>query len=279
MQAARSGGIYVGNPEEVAEKLVLTHHYMKHDRHILQMDLSSVPQKTVLESIELLGTEVIPRLKRRGAMRVACLGAQAFVDELISALQDGNVERWRNRLRAADALVVDDVQFIAGKERTQDELFHVFNTLYAEGKQLVFASDRSPSELEGLEERLRSRFEGGLLVEIQPPDRALRERLYARFLSQVDPQPEEGLLEFLAERPAASVREIMGTVNRLVAAADLAGVPLTVDLAHAELEGAGSAPAHAPAASGSSVDAFFLDDEKVVWDWPDVGGRAIEELR
>ena len=214
-----------------------------------------------------------------GAIRVSCVGAQAFIDELIVALQEGSVERWRTRYRAADALVLDDVQFIAGKERTQDELFHVFNALYAEGKQLVFTSDRPPSELEGLEERLRSRFEGGLLVEIQAPDRALRERLYARFLSQIDPQPEEGLLEFLAERPAGSVREIMGTVNRLVAAADLAGVALTVDLARTELEGAGSAPAPAPVASGSSVDAFFLDDEKIVWDWPDVGGRAIEELR
>ena len=214
-----------------------------------------------------------------GAIRVSCVGAQEFIDELIVALQEGTVERWRSRYRAADALVLDDVQFIAGKERTQDELFHVFNSLHAEGKQLVFTSDRAPAELEGLEERLRSRFEGGLLVEIQPPDRALRERLYARFLSQVEPQPEEGVLSFLAERPAASVREIMGTVNRLVAAADLAGVPLTVDLARAELDGAGSSPAHAPVSSGAAVDVFFLDDEKLVWDWPDVGGRAIEELR
>ena len=214
-----------------------------------------------------------------GAIRVSCVGAQVFIDELIVALQEGTVERWRSRYGAADALVLDDVQFIAGKERTQDELFHVFNALHAEGKQLVFTSDRPPAELEGLEERLRSRFEGGLLVEIQPPDRALRERLYARFLSEVDPAPEAGLLAFLAERNAASVREIIGTVNRLVAAADLAGVPLTVELARTELETPGSAPAPAPAASGAGIDAFFLDDEKVVWDWPDVGGRAIEELR
>ena len=212
-----------------------------------------------------------------GAMRVACLGAQAFVDELISALQDGSVERWRNRLRAADALVVDDVQFIAGKERTQEELFHVFNALVAEGKQLVFTSDRTPKDMPELEERLRSRFEGGLIVEIQAPDRALRERLYARYLE--NHAPEAALLAFLADRPAASVREIIGTATRLVAAAELSGVPVGLDLARAELEGAGSASAAAPTALGAGVDAFFLDDEKVVWDWPDVGGRAIEELR
>jgi chromosomal replication initiator protein len=212
-----------------------------------------------------------------GAMRVACLGAQAFVDELISALQDGNVERWRARLRAADALVVDDVQFVSGKERTQEELFHVFNALVAEGKQLVFTSDRAPKEMPELEERLRSRFEGGLVVEIQAPDRQLRERLYARYLE--NHAPEAALLAFLAERPAASVREIIGIVHRLVAAADLAGVHVGLDLARAELEAAGSASAAAPTAIGGDVDAWFLDDEKVVWDWPDVGGRAIEEAR
>ena len=143
---------------------------------------------------------------------------------------------------------------------------------------MVLTSDREPKELEGLEERLRSRFEGGLVVGIQPPDRALREKLYARYLSLVEPRPEEGLLPYLSDRPAASVREIIGTVNRLVAAADVAGVPLGVDLARAELEGIGSAPAPAPS-NARAVDTFFLDDEKVVWDWPDVAGRAIEEWR
>ena len=204
--------------------------------------------------------------------------SQAFIDELIEALQDGSLERWRGRYRSAGALIIDDVQFMAGKERTQEELFHVFNALYKEGKQIIFTSDREPKELDGLEDRLRSRFEGGLVAEIQPPDRALREKLYARYLSMVEPPAEDGLLEYLTDRPAASVREIIGTVNRLVAAADVAGVPLGVELARTELEGVGSAPAQAPA-NARAVDAFFLDDEKVVWDWPDVLGRAIEEWR
>ncbi|HVE78802.1 MAG TPA: DnaA/Hda family protein [Gemmatimonadaceae bacterium] len=214
-----------------------------------------------------------------GAITVSYVSAQTFIDELIAALQDGTVERWRARYRAADALLVDDIQFVAGKERTQEELFHVFNELHAQGKQIVFTSDRPPKELEGLEERLRSRFEGGLVVALSKPDRPLREKLFARYLSQVEPPPEDGLLEYLADRTAASVREIIGTVHRLAAAADVAGVTLTVALARAELEGAGTAPAAAPASTSAPVDSFFLDDEKVVWDWPDVSGRAIEELR
>jgi chromosomal replication initiator protein len=223
-----------------------------------------------------IGNEIVEA--SGGAIAVSYVSASEFIDELIAALQDGTLERWRARYRAAGALIIDDVQFAAGKERTQEELFHVFNVLHAEGKQIVLTSDRGPKELEGLEERLRSRFEGGLVVGIEPPDRMLREKLYARYLSLVEPPPEDGLLEYLRDRPAASVREIIGTVNRLVAAADVAGVSLGVDLARTELEGVGSAPAPAPA-NARAMDAFFLDDEKVVWDWPDVAGRSIEEWR
>jgi chromosomal replication initiator protein len=223
-----------------------------------------------------IGNEIVEA--SGGAIAVSYVSAGEFIDELIAALQEGTLERWRARYRAAGALIIDDVQFAAGKERTQEELFHVFNVLHAEGKQIVLTSDRGPKELEGLEERLRSRFEGGLVVGIEPPDRMLREKLYARYLSLVEPPPEDGLLEYLRDRPAASVREIIGTVNRLVAAADVAGVALGVDLARTELEGVGSAPAPAPA-NARAMDAFFLDDEKVVWDWPDVAGRSIEEWR
>ncbi|HEX2778613.1 MAG TPA: DnaA/Hda family protein [Gemmatimonadaceae bacterium] len=223
-----------------------------------------------------IGNEIVEA--SGGAIAVSFVSASAFVEELIAALQDGTLERWRARYRAAGALIIDDVQFTAGKERTQEELFHAFNALHSAGKQIVLTSDREPKELEGLEERLRSRFEGGLVVGINSPDRSLREKLYARYLSLVEPPPEDGLLEYLSDRPASSVREIIGTVNRLVAAADVAGVPLGVDLARKELEGVGSAPASAPA-NARAMDAFFLDDEKVVWDWPDVAGRAIEEWR
>ncbi len=215
-----------------------------------------------------------------GAAVAACISTQLFMDELIAALQDGTVDRWRARYRAADALLIDDVQFMAGKERTQEELFHVFNALHGEGKQLVFASDRAPRELEGLEERLRSRFEGGLVVMMQAPDRALREKLYARFLAGAATTGLQDILQYLADRPAASVREIIGTVNRVVAAADVRGTPVTVDVVRAELEPAGrSSLTQVPAASRTAADTYFLDDEKVVWDWTDVSARLIEELK
>lgn len=211
-------------------------------------------------------------------LRVACISAQAFIDELIASLQDGSVERWRARYRFADVLLLDDVQFVAGKERTQEELFHVFNLLYDAGKQIVLTSDSAPNEIADLEDRLRSRFEGGLVAGIQPPDRSLRERLYARFLALKEPTPDPALVSFLAERPAASVRELQGTVHRLMAAAELAGAPLTVAVARAELgEGVSQTPAFA-AAAPQVGDVTFLDSEKVVWDWPDIGGRVIEEI-
>jgi chromosomal replication initiator protein DnaA len=209
---------------------------------------------------------------------VACVPAQLFVDELIAALQEGTVDRWRARYRTANALLLDDVQFVAGKERTQEELFHVFNALYADGKQLVFASDRPPRELSGLEERLRSRFEGGLVVPMQSPDRALRERLYARFLKDLAIDPNDEMLSYLAERRVASVREIIGTANRIAASAEVARVPVTIGFIRAELE-PDQSEASRDAAMRAAADPFFLDNEKIVWRWPDPSVRLIEELR
>ncbi len=161
--------------------------------------------------VNAVGNEIING--SGGAAIVACVSAQQFMDELIAALQEGSVDRWRSRYRHADALVIDDVQFVAGKQRTQEELFHVFNTLYSEGKQLVFASDRQPRQLDGLEERLRSRFEGGLVVEMLPPDRALRQKLYGHYLEAIEATDRPAIVAYLADRPVASVREIIGIVQ------------------------------------------------------------------
>jgi chromosomal replication initiator protein DnaA len=222
--------------------------------------------------VNAIGNEIINL--SGGAAVVACVSAQQFMDELIAALQDGGVDRWRTRYRSADALVIDDVQFVAGKERTQEELFHVFNTLHADGKQLVFASDRPPRQLDGLEERLRSRFEGGLVVEVQVPDRALREKLYAHYLAPHKVTDHEQVLAFLADRPAASVREVIGIVHRIAAAADVAGSAITLEVARAELFPAAPLPTVPEVRAG---DSFFLDDEKLVWHLPDVGARLIED--
>jgi chromosomal replication initiator protein len=209
---------------------------------------------------------------------VACVPAQLFVDELIAALQEGTVDRWRARYRTASALLLDDVQFVAGKERTQEELFHVFNALYADGKQLVIASDRPPRELTGLEERLRSRFEGGLVVQMQSPDRPLRELLFARFLRDLGVEPTGEMLAYLADRPVSSVREIIGTANRILASAEVAAVPITLGFIRAQLGPDDPDAAHA-ASMRDVADTFFLDREKIIWAWPDAGARLIEELR
>jgi chromosomal replication initiation ATPase DnaA len=122
---------------------------------------------------------------------------------------------------------------------------------------------------------LRSRFEGGLVVEMQAPDRALREKLYAHYLNDVEIVDRESVIAYLADRAAASVREVIGVVHRLVATAEMSGGPLTLVLTKAELEGA-----PAPGAPDvRSADTFFLDDEKVIWHLPDLGARLIEEVR
>ena len=226
--------------------------------------------------LNAIGNELARRGK--GTARVACVGAQLFIDELIASLQEGQIERFRARYRAADALLIDDVQFVAGKERTQEELFHVFNHFHSAGKQLVLVSDVPPKALEGLEDRLRSRFEGGLVAELEQPDRALREKLFARYLAdagEVDP----ALLQYLAERPVTSVRELIGVVHRLQAAAESRGEPLTLAAARQELEPSGTAVSVAPPTVRQAADVFFLDDEKIVWEWPDVVGRLVEDLR
>ncbi len=223
-----------------------------------------------------------------GAHTVAVLGADAFSQELITALQEGAIDTWRARYRSLDVLILDDVQNLTGKAGTQEEFFHLFNALFAEGKQIVLMSDRAPRALEGVEERLRSRFEGGLVVEIERPDQSLRERLYARALSTLGHEPNVDLVSYLAARTTATATEISEAAKQLVL--HLGDVKeLTVAAAQTVFgkprESAGSGkPAHRVVTSrvtaiASEDGSFFLPTDKTIWDWPDVGGRLIEELR
>jgi chromosomal replication initiation ATPase DnaA len=207
---------------------------------------------------------------------VACVSGPQFVDELIAALQGGTVDRWRARYRAAGALIVDDVHALAGKERSQDELFHLFNAMHSAGKQVVLASDRPPSEIGELEARLRSRFDGGLVVAIQPPDRALREALYSRTLVDKAPGAEPGVAALLAELPVSGAAEVESVVDRVVRAARASGGHVTLSLVRRELNAGGAAT---PASVPAITDKSFLDGEKIVMEWPDLDGRVIEELR
>ena len=217
--------------------------------------------------------------KSGGTGRIAVVPAQDFVDELISALQSRTVERWRASFRGVDALLIDDVQFVAGKERTQEELFHVFNALHAAGKQIVFTSDRAPRDLQGLEDRLRSRFEGGLLVEVKAPDKTLRERLYAKFLRENGWDEDPELVKELSADPVANVREIIGTVNRIVAAAELSGRGHTKSIAMqaAKTSAAGAPRKPSPKVAEPPKEMLALDPEKLIIEWPDAAARLIDE--
>ncbi len=219
----------------------------------------------------------------RPRMAIACVSATTFVEELIAAMQEGGVERWRARYRAAEVLVLDDVHQLADKERTQEELFHLFNVLHDRSAQIVLTSDRAPRELRGVADRLRSRFEGGLVVALQAPDRGLRERLVQRWLVEAGHLADATLVSYLADREAPSARELAGVITRLAAAADLLAVPLDLPLARRELEGVTRVVAATPRAGvpmrDGSQDAFFLDAEKVLWDWPVLGDRLLEESR
>ena len=231
--------------------------------------------------VNAIGNALLEQAAASGgaAAVVACVNAQQLVDELIEAVQQGSVEQWRARYRSVTALIVDDIQFLGGKERTQEEFFTVFNALIDARKQVILTSDRVPADITDLESRLRSRFEGGLVVPIQSPDRALRERLFARFLQDAGSTPGEEVLHALGEPPVQSVREIIGTVHRLSAASESLGQPITVEMMRRELGGVAPATPTPTMVEVVRDAQPFLDLEKVVWDWPDVGARLIEEVR
>ncbi len=214
--------------------------------------------------------------------RVACLAAPAFIDDLVAALDGGKVEWWRRRYRAADAFLLDDAQLMAGKEQTQDELFNLFN-VFADGeKQLVFTADRLPRDLDHVAARLVTRFEGGLVVELAAPDRAMREVLVGRLLAQHGVAADPEVAQYLAARPADSARAVHGLVNRALSAMAGADATLSLTAARAAIEGRASRPSQAQAISAlipSGVDPLLASREKVVWDWPDMGDRLLEELK
>jgi chromosomal replication initiator protein len=160
------------------------------------------------------------------------LSAEKFMYQFIKALQCKDTMSFKELFRSPDVLMVDDVQFIGGKETTQEEFFHTFNSLVDHGRQIVISADRSPSELVGLEERIRSRLGWGLVVDIHPTTYALRlEILQAKARLSAEVEIPAAVLEFLARRITSNVRELEGALNRIVAQATLVGRAITLDLA------------------------------------------------
>ncbi len=169
-------------------------------------------------------------------LRVMYLPAEQFVNELISSLRFNRMPDFRERYRNIDVFMVDDIQFLANKERTQEEFFHTFNTLYSSQKQIVLSSDCSPRNISALEERLRSRFEWGLIADIQPPDLETKVAILRRKADQEGVALSDDVALFVARQVKSNIRELEGMLNRVVAFSSLTGKPLTLDLAKETLK-------------------------------------------
>ena len=229
--------------------------------------------------LHAVGNALTARLKGP----VACLSAHEFTGELIEAIDRDAVAAWRARYRAAAAFLLDDVHLVAEKDRTQDELFVLFNYLAEAGRQMVFTAAVGLSSMTAVESRLRTRLEGGLVVDLPVPEREIRQQVVERQLQakvgMVDPE----LAAYLGSRPAESVRAVHGLIQRVVNAAESQASAPSAALAREVLEGAVSRPPRKPATTRSSgvvaPAGGMRSREKMVWDWPDVGDRIVEEWR
>lgn len=178
--------------------------------------------------INAIGNEII---KKNQKLRVCYYSSEKFMNELINCLRYAKMDEFRHKFRSMDVLLIDDVQFIAGKERTQEEFFHTFNALYESHKQIVVTSDKFPKDIPGLEERLRSRFEWGLIADIQPPDIETKQAILKMKADQNGIFLPEDVTLFLANSISSNVRELEGYLIRIGAYASLTSTPINLNMA------------------------------------------------
>jgi chromosomal replication initiator protein len=168
-------------------------------------------------------------------LHVLYVSSEEFTNDLITAIRTHTTQAFREKYRSADVLLIDDIQFIAGKESTQEEFFHTFNTLHGQDKQIIVSSDRPPKSLVTLEERLRSRFEWGLTADIQAPDLETRLAILRSKAERTGRHISDEILEGIARRVHSNIRELEGALNRILAYADLSGTSLTPNLVEVAL--------------------------------------------
>lgn len=174
-------------------------------------------------------------MRRIAGIKVLYVSSEKFTNDMVNAIREGRNENFRNMYRSVDILLIDDIQFIAGKEGTQEEFFHTFNALHGANKQIVLTSDRPPKAILTLEERLRSRFEWGLIADIQPPDLETRIAILRAKASSLAVRVPDEVVDFIARKVQSNIRELEGALNRIVAHAQLMGTGVTVDMAGASL--------------------------------------------
>jgi chromosomal replication initiator protein len=163
--------------------------------------------------------------------KVAYVTSEKFVNEMIASIQENRMNDFRTRYRTVDVLLIDDIQFLAGKDRTQEEFFHTFNALHEVQKQIVVSSDRPPRDIPTLEDRLRSRFEGGLMADIQPPDFETRLAILNSKLGANSRLVPDEVCSFIAHKIQKNIRELEGALIRVLAHASISGESITVDAA------------------------------------------------
>lgn len=168
--------------------------------------------------------------------RVIYTSSETFTNDLINAIRSQSTELFREKYRNTDFLLIDDIQFIAGKESTQEEFFHTFNTLHSSGGQIVLSSDRPPKAITTLEDRLRSRFEWGLLADVQPPDLETRIAILRFKADSQGVRVPDDVMEFIARRAQNNIRELEGALNKVIAHAAMVRHPISIELATAALQ-------------------------------------------
>lgn len=214
-------------------------------------------------------------LSRQPETRITFIGTEQFTNEMIGSIQNRTMQEFRRRYRETDLLLVDDVQFLKGKEATQEEFFHTFNALYEAGRQIVLTSDRPPSEIPGLESRLVSRFQWGMVADIELPDFEHRVAILRNkaLLDHLEMTIPDDVIRFIAEHVRSSVRELEGSIIKLLAYASLKHREITVDVAREALrDKLRMGEAAGPAAMGLSVNTIQTE---IARDW----GVSPEGLR